>query len=66
MIRALSYFIASLLTVLLACLLYPVAALFWIAGKIGWIVGIIGDWVYEHANAAIKKMWEELREGQSG
>ena len=42
MIMVLSTIIAFILTALLVCLLYPVAVIFWFAGKVGEIVGIIG------------------------
>ena len=61
MIKALSYVIAVILTVLLVCILYPIAGIFWIIGKIGDVVGVISDWIFTHANSAIKQLWSELR-----
>lgn len=61
MIMVLSTIIAFILTALLVCLLYPVAVIFWFAGKVGEIVGIIGNWIFNHTNAAIKYLWADLR-----
>lgn len=62
MVRMLSFIIAFILTVLLVCILYPIAALFWVIGKIGKIVDIISDWIFVHANAAVKRLWADLRD----
>ncbi len=56
MIVVLSTVIACILTALLACILYPIAGIFWFAGKAGEMVGIIGNWIFVHANAAIKHL----------
>ena len=61
MIVVLSTIIAFILTALLVCLLYPIAVIFWFAGKIGEMVGIIGNWIFNHTNAAIKYLWADLR-----
>ncbi len=61
MIVVLSTVIACILTALLACVLYPIAGLFWFLGKVGEIVGIIGNWIFVHANAAVKHLWADLR-----
>lgn len=61
MIRALSYVIAVIITLLLVCLLYPVACLFWVLGALGRIVGGISDWIFVHANNTIRNLWAELR-----
>ena len=66
MIVVLSTVIACVLTALLACFLYPVAGLFWFLGKVGDIVGIIGNWIFTHANAAIKHLWADLRNSSKG
>ncbi len=61
MIVVLSTVIACILTALLACVLYPIAGLFWFLGKVGEIVGIIGNWIFVHANEAVKHLWADLR-----
>lgn len=61
MVVVLSTVIACILTVLLACFLYPIAGLFWVVGKVGEIVGIIGNWIFTHANMAVKRLWADLR-----
>ena len=61
MIVVLSTVIACILTALLACILYPIAGIFWLAGKVGEMVGIVGNWIFVHANAAIKHLWADLR-----
>lgn len=66
MIVVLSTVIACILTALLACFLYPIAGLFWFLGKVGDIVGIIGNWIFTHANAAIKHLWADLRNSSKG
>ena len=65
MIVVLSTVIACILTALLACFLYPIAGLFWFVGKVGDIVGIIGNWIFIHANVAVKHLWAELRNTSS-
>ncbi len=66
MIVVLSTVIACILTALLACILYPIAGIFWFAGKAGEMVGIIGNWIFIHANAAIKHLWADLRNSSRG
>lgn len=61
MVKVLSFVIACILTMLLVCILYPVAGLFWLIGKIGKIVGIVSDWIFNHANTAVKYLWADLR-----
>lgn len=61
MIRGLSFIIACILTALLVCILYPIAAVFWFLGRIGYIVGLVSNWIFSHANAAIQQLWAELR-----
>ncbi len=66
MIVVLSTVIACILTALLACILYPIAGIFWLAGKVGEMVGIVGNWIFVHANAAIKHLWADLRNSSRG
>lgn len=61
MVKMLSFIIAFILTVMLVCILYPIAALFWVIGKAGKIIGIISDWIFAHANSAVKHLWADLR-----
>mgnify|MGYP006968292005 CR=1 FL=1 len=61
MVKILSVIIACILTVLLACMLYPIACLFWVIARVGKIVGIISEWIFSHANKAVKYLWADLR-----
>ena len=61
MIFVLSFAIACILTVMLVCILYPIAGLFWVVGRLGKIIGIISDWIFNHANMMIKHLWADLR-----
>lgn len=66
MIVVLSTVIVCILTAVLACILYPIAGLFWFVGKVGEVVGIIGNWIFLHANAAVKHLWADLRNSSNG
>lgn len=61
MIRGLSFIIACILTVLLAMILYPIAAIFWLIGIIGDVVGVVSKWIFVHANRMIHYLWADLR-----
>lgn len=61
MIKAVSFVIACILTFLMVIILYPVAGFFWIIGKIGKVVDLVSNWIFEHANAAIKRLWSDLK-----
>lgn len=61
MIKMLSYIIACILTVLLVCILYPIACIFWFMGMVGKIVGIVSEWIFTHTNQMIKNLWADLR-----
>ena len=63
MIRGLSFIIACILTVLLAMILYPIAAIFWFIGIVGDVVGVISKWIFTHANRMIQYLWADLRNG---
>lgn len=56
MVNVLSNLIAVLITVALALILYPIAAVFWILGFIGQIGGKLFVWT----NALIKKLWDDI------
>ena len=64
MIKGLSFLIACALTVLLVAILYPIAAIFWILGQIGYFVGMVSEWIFSHANTIIRRLWAELRNTQ--
>ena len=57
MVVVVSRLIAVVLTLILACLLYPVAAFFYI---IGWF-GKIGDVLFQWTNKMVKRLWEDLK-----
>lgn len=61
MVKALSFIIACVLTFLMVIILYPVAGFFWLIGKIGKIVDLVSDWIFEHANITIKNLWSDLK-----
>lgn len=61
MIRALSFIIACILTILLALALYPIAIIFWAISRIGDAVGFFSKWVFTLANRAIKYLWSDLK-----
>lgn len=61
MIKALSFVIACILTFLMVIILYPVAGFFWLIGKVGKAIGLVSDWIFEHANVAIKRLWSDLK-----
>ena len=56
MVVFLSYFIAIILTVALAILLYPVAAFFWIMG----LFGKVSDGMFKFTSKTISTLWIDL------
>ena len=65
MIRGLSFIIACIITALLVCLLYPIAVVFWFLGRIGYVVGLVSNWIFTHTNNIIGRLWSELRNPQN-
>lgn len=61
MVMILSYIIAVVITIFLAVFLYPISAFFYVIGKIGYVLGILADYIFEHTNSGIKKLWEDIR-----
>lgn len=61
MVMFLSYVIAVIITIILAILLYPISAVFFVIGKIGSILGLLADFIFSHTNSAIKNLWEDIR-----
>lgn len=68
MIVLLSYIIAILLTMALAILLYPVAALFWLLGIVGRVLvvlfnlfGKLSDHVFKFTTKVIRHLWKDIR-----
>lgn len=57
MVLALSYVIAIILTIILAILLYPISAFFWVLG----LLGRISDKLFVFTNRAIKSLWRDIR-----
>lgn len=57
MVVALSYIIAVIISILLAVLLYPVAALFWILG----LFGKIADTMFAFTSRLISSLWRDIR-----
>lgn len=60
MVMFLSYIIAVILTIVLAIILYPISALFFIIGKIGYVLGNLADFIFNHTNSGIKKLWSDV------
>ena len=60
MIVILSYIFAFILTMILACIMYPIAAISSVFGKIGFFVDIISRKVFSAVNSAIKYLWADL------
>ncbi len=68
MIHAISYIIAVIITCLLAVILYPVAALFWLFGLIGRLLvrvfelfGKISENMFKFTTKAIRSLWNDLK-----
>lgn len=67
MIRALSYVIAVVLTLLAALVLYPIAAFFWLCGLVGkllvsifTLLGKLSDRLFAFTTRIIRSLWKEL------
>lgn len=60
MVNIISRIIAILITLVLACILYPIAALFWILGIIGEFVGNISKKMFGFTNHVIKHLWSDI------
>lgn len=60
MIVVLSYIFAFIVTMILACIMYPIAAIFFVFGKIGFFVDLISRKVFSAVNRAIKYLWADL------
>ncbi|MGN1339970.1 MAG: hypothetical protein ACI4WS_06725 [Oscillospiraceae bacterium] len=56
MVVALSYIFAVILTAVLACILYPVAGVFWLVG----LLGKVSEKMFQFSNNAIKKLWADI------
>ncbi len=57
MVSALSFIIAVILTILLALVLYPIAAVFWICG----LLGKLSDKIFAITKLAIAYLWKDLK-----
>lgn len=56
MIVGLSYVFAVIITAVLACVLYPIAAVFWFIC----LLGKLGEMMFGATNHIIKKMWADI------
>lgn len=61
MVILLSYFISIVITVVLATILYPISAIFFIIGKVGHVLGKLADYIFSHANSTIAKLWSDIK-----
>lgn len=61
MVLVLSYLLAVILTVALAIVLYPIAAVFWILG----LFGKISDKMFKFTKKAISRLWKDLKESKN-
>ncbi len=57
MIVALSYVIATILTLALAIVLYPISGIFWVLG----LLGKAADNLFAFTNGKIKSLWKDIR-----
>ena len=57
MVVALSYILAVIITILLAIILYPIAALFWIMG----LFGKLSEHVFVFTKKTISALWKDIR-----
>lgn len=60
MIVVLSYIFAFILTMIIACVMYPIAAIFFVFGKIGYFVDKISRVVFSAVNRVIRYLWSDL------
>ena len=56
MVIGLSYVFAVVITAILACILYPIAGVFWLIG----LLGKLGEKLFEFSNHAIKSLWADI------
>ncbi len=61
MVIVLSYIIAVIITIILAIMLYPISAIFFIIGKIGYVLGRLANFIFSHTNSGIKKLWSDIK-----
>lgn len=57
MVFLISKMIAVIITVVLACVLYPIAAIFYVVG----LLGRAGDTLFKWTNMVIKGLWIDLK-----
>lgn len=57
MVVALSYVLAVLITVALAIILYPIAAIFWVFG----LLGKVSNSMFYFTRSTISKLWRDIR-----
>lgn len=60
MVIFISYTIAVILTVIIACTLYPIAGVFYVIDMIGNAVGWISKKAFMIANGAVKYLWSDI------
>lgn len=60
MIMVMSYIFAVMFTAILACIMYPIAATFYLFGKVGYFVGWISKGAFTVTNSIIKYLWSDL------
>lgn len=56
MIVALSYILAVIFTVLVAVILYPIAAVFWVLG----LFGKLAEYIFALTKKAIAYLWKDI------
>ena len=56
MVSALSFIIAIILTAVLAIILYPIAAMFWILG----LFGKLSDGMFKMTKRLISSLWKDI------
>lgn len=61
MVVVISYIIAVILTVILAIFLYPISMIFFLVGYFGKMTYKLGDFIFNHTNKGIKKLWSDIK-----
>ncbi len=60
MVVALSYFLAVIITVALAIVLYPIAGILWLCG----LLGKLSDDLFGFTKKTIKKLWQDIKDSE--
>lgn len=50
-----------IITVVLAIILYPISGVFFVIGRIGYVLGQLADYIFTKTNFIIKKLWADIK-----